>query len=292
MEKVIIAMPGNGLIAASLAKLAGANVSEVIVRRFPDGESYVRVASDVTGRHVLVVCTMNQPDSKFLAFYFLCRALRDGGAARITFIAPYLCYMRQDRIFQPGESLTSRCFAELVSGVVDELVTIDPHLHRNKAMSAIYSIPCTVLHASQLLSTYVREHFPDAVIVGPDEESAQWVSAVAEGAGVPYVVMRKERRGDRDVSVSLPLDLDLHDLRPVLVDDIVSTGRTMIEGLKLLSRQKLRPAVCVAVHPVFAEGAYEELQKGGAAVILSCNTITHASNCIDVAPLLASALNS
>ncbi len=124
-------------------------------------------------------------------------------------------------------------------------------------------------------------------MIGPDEESEQWAAEVARGAGAPHTVLRKVRRGDRDVEVTPPDPAVLRGRTPVLVDDIVSTARTMIETVGHLRAAGVPPPVCVAVHGVFAEGAQEALRAAGAGRVVTTNTIAHATNAIDVTALLA-----
>jgi ribose-phosphate pyrophosphokinase len=124
-------------------------------------------------------------------------------------------------------------------------------------------------------------------VIGPDVESAQWVAAVANQAGVPHLVLEKVRSGDRAVEVSLPADAAWHDRTPVLVDDIISTGRTMLATIAHLRRLGTRAPVCIGIHGVFVEGAYDELLASGAARVVTCNTIPHPSNAIDLGDLLA-----
>lgn len=290
MRPLIFSLPGNETLAASLARELDAEPGAVEIRRFPDGESYVRILSQVSGRECLLVATLDRPDDKVLSLLFLASTARELGAVRLTLIAPYLAYMRQDRRFQPGESVTSACFARFLSGWIDGLVTVDPHLHRRSSLEEIYTIPCTTLHAAPLISRWIREEVGDPLIVGPDVESEQWVSEVASEAGSPWVVLKKERLGDRDVRISVP-DLDRWlDRTPVLVDDIISTARTMIETVGHLVRAGLKAPVCVGVHAILAGSAYADLRAAGAGRIVSCNTIPHESNGIDVCPLLARAL--
>jgi ribose-phosphate pyrophosphokinase len=292
MRPLIFSLPGNETLAASLARELDAEPGAVEIRRFPDGESYVRILSQVAGRECLLVATLDRPDDKVLPLLFLASTAWELGAARVTLIAPYLAYMRQDRRFQPGESVTSACFARFVSGWIDALVTVDPHLHRRSSLEEIYTVPCTTLHAAPLISRWIREEVENPLLVGPDAESEQWVSEVAREAGSPWVVLKKERLGDRNVRISVP-DLDHWlDRTPVLVDDIISTARTMIETVGHLVRAGLRPPVCVGVHAVFAGSAFADLRAAGAGRIVTCNTIPHESNGIDVGPLLAGALRA
>ena len=131
------------------------------------------------------------------------------------------------------------------------------------------------------------ELVPDAVLIGQDVESTQWVAAVAAQAGVPHLILEKMRHGDRDVRVSVPDEETLRNRTPVLVDDIISTGQTMLATLGHLRRLGARPAVCIGVHAVFADGADAALLEAGAARVVTTNTIAHPSNAIDVADLLA-----
>jgi ribose-phosphate pyrophosphokinase len=265
---------------------------DLTLRRFPDGESYVRLASPVRDRDVALVCTLEHPDDKVLPLLFTAATARDLGAARVGLVAPYLSYMRQDRRFVDGEGVTSTYFASLLSRAFDWLVTVDPHLHRRTSLGEIYTIPCEVVHAAPRVAAWIREHVRQPLLIGPDAESAQWVAAVAGAAGAPSIVLEKVRRGDRDVSVSVP-DVDRwRGHTPVLVDDIVSTAKTMIETVGHLRRLALPAPVCIAVHAVFATGAYGELLATGAERVVSCDTIPHPSNEISLVDDLAAAVSS
>lgn len=124
------------------------------------------------------------------------------------------------------------------------------------------------------------------LVIGPDSESEQWASAVARDADAPYTVLQKVRRGDRDVEISVKDLRDLEGRTPVLVDDIISSGRTMLEAVRLIVEQGGTPPVCIAVHGLFADHCDTLLAQAGARVVTS-NTIPHETNGIDVAPLLA-----
>ena len=287
---VIFALPGNERLANALAIHLAAEAGRLTVRRFPDGETYVRIETPVAGRDVILVCTLHRPDDKVLPLLFLAATARELSAQRVGLVAPYLAYMRQDRRFTAGEGVTSAYFAEIISRAVSWLVTVDPHLHRRGALGDIYPIPHTVISAAPRISAWVRENVTRPVLVGPDSESVQWVRAVAEDAGAPFVVLEKLRRGDRDVQTSVPNVERWGDHTPVLVDDIISTGRTMIETVGHLRRAGLAPPVCIGVHGVFAEDAFDQLVAAGAACVVTSNTIPHPSNAINLTPLLADAI--
>jgi ribose-phosphate pyrophosphokinase len=287
MNPAVIAMPGNEALADQLAAALPLDRVAALVRRFPDGESHVRVEGSVQGRHAVIACTLDRPDDKLVPLLLLACAVRDAGALSVGLVAPYLAYMRQDRRFQPGETNSAAHVGGWISRHVDWLVTVDPHLHRISNLSQVYTIPTRVVHAADKIAQWVRSQVRKPLLIGPDEESAQWVDEVARKADAPFVVLTKDRRGDRDVVVSVPEVQRWGSHTPVLVDDIVSTGRTMIETIGHLRGAGLAAPVCVAVHAVFSQSAFEDLRAAGAAVIVSCDTITHPSNRIALAPAIA-----
>ncbi len=292
MSALLFALPGNDDMTARLAAALAADVGRLDLRHFPDGEAHLRFADDVAGRAVILVCTLDRPDAKFLALAFAAQTARELGASGVGLVAPYLAYMRQDRHFEDGDAVTAPIFAGLISRAFDWLVTVDPHLHRIHHLEQIYEIPARAMHAARLMAGWIADNVPDAVLVGPDAESAQWVEAVARDAGKPFLVLTKIRHGDRDVEVSIPDVERWREKTPVLVDDIISTGRTMAETLGHLADAKMKPATCVGVHAVFAQGAYDALKAAGAGRIVTANTIGHASNAIDVSMLLAEGVRS
>ncbi|MFT4983242.1 MAG: ribose-phosphate pyrophosphokinase [Flavobacterium sp.] len=291
MKKIYFALPGNEDLTAILIEKEKAEKGIVEIRSFPDGETYVRIVSDVKDKKVFLVCTLDQPDTKLLPLYFLAKTAKEFGAKNICLIAPYLAYMRQDKAFNRGESVTSTHFANLISEFVDTLITIDPHLHRRSSLSEIYSIPTTVSHAANSISTWIKHHIDKPILIGPDSESEQWVAEVAKNANAPYMILTKVRYSDRDVEVSIPHVAKYKDFVPVLVDDIISTGRTMIETIGHLNNAGMKPPICIGVHAVFAENAFQEIKDAGAMEIITCNTIPHKSNTIDISDLLILSLN-
>jgi ribose-phosphate pyrophosphokinase len=287
---VVLALPENHDLAAALSAEVGAEPGDLALRRFPDGETHVRVLSQVAGRDVILACSLPTPDVRTVPLLLAAATARDLGAARVGLVAPYLPYLRQDDRFEPGEGVTARYYPRILAGGFDWLATVDPHLHRLAGLDAVYSIPTAVAHAAPAIAGWLHANVPDGVIVGPDVESAQWVAAVAERARLPHVVLRKERSGDRAVRVSIPDLAGIGRRTPVLVDDIISTARTMIAVVARLRALGSRPPVCVGIHAVLAGDALGELRAAGAERVVTCNTIRHSTNAIDIHPGLAAAV--
>lgn len=256
------------------------------IRDFPDGESYIRVDSDVQNKVVILVCGLDHPNNKILPLMFMAETLKELGANKVCLISPYLPYMRQDKRFKPGEAITSVLFAKNLSNWIDYLITIDPHLHRIQHLSEIYSIDSlSVLHSTKKIAKWIRNNVDSPFIIGPDEESQQWVAEVAEIAVAPYAIIKKTRYGDREVSISVP---DINDISktPVLVDDIISTGISMLAAIQQLLFKGLRNPVCIGVHALFDNEAYDSLLLAGAQNVITCNTIPHPSNKIDITDII------
>lgn len=283
----IFPMFGGDDLAARVGSELGAGVGSLVHRRFPDGESYLRVTDDVAGRDTVFLALLHQPDAKFLPLLFAADAARSLGAASAGLIVPYLPYMRQDIRFNEGEAITSRTFSKLVSDAFDWIVTVDPHLHRIASLSEIYTIPAVCQTASDRIAAWARDHVDSPVIVGPDTESRQWIKPLADSIGVPHIILDKQRGGDREVRISMPRNLHLHGSTCVLVDDIASSGATMAEAVRLLLAAGSQPPVCVAVHGILSPGAEDAIMASGAACLVTTNSVPNPCSRIDIAPILA-----
>lgn len=284
---IIFGFPGYEKITSSIAAQIKAVEGAITIRHFPDGESYVKIESDVTNQEVIVVCGLDNPNSKAMSLMFFAATAKELGAIKIGIITPYLGYMRQDIRFHDGEAITSNIFAKFLSNYFDWLITVDPHLHRYKSLDEIYSLQGIVVHATDIIAEWIKNNVTQPVLIGPDEESEQWVADVAKKAGAPFTVLKKIRHGDKDVEVSVPEVEKYKNNTPVLVDDIISTARTMIETIKHLHNARMKPAICIGIHAVFASGAYEDLLNSGIERIITCNTIAHPSNNIDISNIIA-----
>ena len=289
MSPLLFCLDGNRALQAGLAVRAQLQPGDCQFRHFPDEESYVCVLSDVQARDAVVLCSLHRPDSLFLPLCFLLETLRDLGARSVGLVAPYLAYMRQDQRFHPGEAVSARLFAALLAPHIDWLVTVDPHLHRIHQLGMLYPLPHRVVHAAPAVAAWVASEIDQPLLVGPDSESAQWVSEVAQRAKVPFVVLQKVRVDDRTVVVSVPDVERWRGHTPVLIDDIISTGHTLIQAAERLQQAGLRPPMALAVHGVYADHAQRDLQAAGISVFTS-NSIPHASNVIDLSELLAQAV--
>lgn len=282
----------SSVLSEKFSRELNGEIASFDIRQFPDGETYLRINSECLNRNILILCNLHKPNSKLLPLLYLCETLREMGCNKIFLICPYLPYMRQDIQFKTGEAVTSRFFAKLLSQYIDHLITIDPHLHRYHSLSQIYSCETTVLQAHPVIVKWIKAHISQPFIVGPDSESEQWAASAASMINCPYLIMDKQRFGDKDVSVSTSSTESFEGLTPVLIDDIISTGRTMIKAAEWLADNGLCPPVCIGVHALFSDDALPTMKAANIQQIITCSTIEHKTNGIDISQLLIDTFNT
>ncbi len=287
----LLAFDDERRLAEALARELGWPLHAIERHRFPDGETKLTLPPALPER-VVVLRGLHQPNAKLAELLLAAPAARELGARELTLVAPYLAYMRQDIAFHPGEAVSQRHLGALLAQTFDAVVTVDPHLHRAHSLGEV--LPGrrgVVVSAAPLLGAWVARHVARPLLVGPDDESAQWVEQAARDAGLDWALARKQRHGDRDVSVALP-DVNYAGRAAVLIDDVASTGRTLaVAALQLLERGAASVDVAVT-HALFVGDALEQLRAAGVRHVWSTDSVPHETNVVSVAPRLAAALRS
>lgn len=276
--------------AQALAAELDLPYAQVEVHRFPDGESKVTLPDSLPAR--LVICrSFDRPNNKLVELLLTVRTARELGASHLTLVAPYLCYMRQDIAFNPGEAVSQGIIGEFLASLLDAAITVDPHLHRiERIAQAVPLQQSLAVSAAPLIADFLTQQ-DDPVLLGPDRESLQWVSTIAKLCGFEHCVCSKERLGDRQVLIQLP-DYDFRGRNVVLIDDVVSTGETLASATRSCLAAGAERVDAMVTHALFSEGAEERILQSGVMKIWSTDSITHASNSISLAPLLAHCLRN
>ncbi|MBL6750239.1 MAG: ribose-phosphate diphosphokinase [Nevskia sp.] len=284
---VVLPFPGNEELAAEVAATLGTRRGTLALHRFPDEETGVRIADPVTGCDVVLVCTLDRPDSKLVALYLAALTARELGARRVFLVAPYLPYLRQDSRFHPGEGTSAVHVGHWLSGFLDGVVTAEPHLHRIQRLDQIFRVPARTVGAAGPIARWIRENVAKPVLVGSEGDRQAWIAGIAQALSCPHFMFNRLRHGDRDVELRLPTVAAQQERTPVLLDGIVSSGRTMIAAVELLRASGFSPPVCIAVHPLFSPEVCEQVLSVGAREVVTCNTVRHISNGIDLHRALA-----
>ena len=287
MSRIIIGCSNSQNLAKKIARELKTQYSALTTKHFPDGELNIRFTAELANKDIIIVQSMHQkPNEAMMETIFAIYTARKLGARKITLVAPYLAYLRQDKMFHSGECVSNKIIAELLS-CADSIITIDPHLHRINKLSEIFTTKTTTLTAMHAISKHLIDNKIKGLLVGPDIESAQWASKVAQTTGLPFIVLHKKRYTSRTVRTKVTADVRGKNV--IIIDDIISTGHTMIEPILQLKKLGAKKITCIAGHGLFAENALTLLRKTGAK-ILSTNTIQTKASTIDVSSTIAEAL--
>lgn len=275
--------------ARALGLASGLPVQRITRHRFPDGELKLTLPPKLD-TEVRILRSLHWPNEKLVELILVARAARELGAREVTLIAPYLAYMRQDSAFTAGEVVSQKVIGRLLADLFDAVVTVDPHLHRIATLNEAVPISRAVaLSAAPLIGHFVAMRARNAMLVGPDAESAQWVHVAATYNGLPWAVCRKTRHGDTEVDIELPPD-EIKGREIVLVDDVASSGQTLATAARALLAAGAARVDAVVTHAVLSADAGARLKAAGIAEFWSTDTVPHPSNALSVVQLLGDAL--
>jgi ribose-phosphate pyrophosphokinase len=277
--------------ATAIAETAGFQQAAIGRHRFPDGELKLRLPAALPAR-VVLLRTLDNPNEKLVELLLVARTARTLGAVHVTLVAPYLAYMRQDMAFQPGEVVSQRVVGTFLAELFDAVITVDPHLHRVATLEEAVPVPqASVLSGAPLLADLIATHYPRPLLIGPDEESGQWVAQAAQRHGFEHAVCHKVRHGDRDVQIALP-DTPVTGRNVVLLDDVASSGHTLAGAARLLLAAGAASVDVAVTHALFAGDSVKLIKQAGVGQIWSTDCIAHPSNAVSMAGLIAQTLIS
>lgn len=290
---MLLAFADERGLAEKLAAQLDTGLAFVAEHRFPDGEIKLTLPSRLP-ESVVVLRGLHQPNERLVQLLLTAKTARRLGAKRLVLVSPYLAYMRQDIEFQPGEAISQRIVAGFLGELFERVVTIDPHLHRIASLDEVMSGSRGIaLTAAPLLGEWIAAQWssqPRPLLVGPDEEALQWVRAAGASTGLQGFICRKTRHGDRDVDIELP-DADIAGRAIVLIDDVASTGHTLVQAAQALQARGVASIDVAVVHALFGGDALARLAAVGISRVWSTDAVPHSSNVVTVAPLLARAIS-
>jgi len=291
---VVVGLSGGKHLYKSVAELIKARPMEIESRFFPDGELYLRFPEELEDDVVLIQSMYGDPNNKLVEYLFASKTALELGAKRVIGVIPYIAYARQDRRFKPGEAVSVRLVADMIKhSKTSRIITIDMHLHRVRGaeLPTIFDMPVSNLTAMRLLARRALEFVEEPVFIGPDDEAIEFARVAASVTGAPYTNLKKVRLGDREVEISLgdkTIGIEGRDV--VIVDDIISTGGTVVTAVKLLKKLGARKFVVAVTHALLVGDALERIRNAGVEKVFSANTVPSPISEVDVASIIAEEL--
>ncbi len=278
----ILGGPASQLLASRTARALGTEPVLCEFNRFPDGELYLRIADEIENEKVTIIQS-TPTDSDLVSLLQLIDACE--GAKELNVVIPYMGYARQDKKFKSGEPISARAVARSLNA--DRIFTVNIH---EKSVLEHFLAPAKNLDAAKLLGEYIAGFgLENPILVAPDEGAEGLVKNVSSGPGLDHDHLQKTRLSGDTVIIKTK-SVDVTGRHVVLVDDMIATGGTMAESIRMLRDQGAVDVHLVCVHPVLARNAVLRLFNAGVKDIISTDTLEKAESRISVAPLIANAL--
>ena len=280
-KNMFIACSGGKHLASSLARKTGGCSCNLDIEVFPDSELRVRLPKEVKNWDVYFVQSFYEDqidvNDKLVEILFAAETAKELGAKNIYLIAPYIAYLREDFRFRKGEAISAKIISKLCK-IFKKVYVVEPHLHRFKTFKEFFP-NAKRISLSEEIYRYIKKNIGKCLLVGPDEESEQWVRPVAKKLKSEYVILEKHRFSPRKVKTE---GRSISAEKVVMIDDIISTGNTLLEASKLIKSKKL---YFIAAHGIFAEGALKKLNKHSNVIV--SNTIPTKVSYLDCTSAIA-----
>lgn len=263
----------NKLLADSAAKSLGLAVSPLDIFVFPDGERRVRVVDRVVGEKTVVFQSTNTPaDQNYMELFFIVDALKRSGAKEVVAVISYLGYERQDHIFRDGEAVSLEVIIETLERVgVDKLVAFDLH---SVKVPELFKIPVLHLSALPLFSEKIKAFKDNVVLVSPDMGGIRRIKELSKILGdIPFATIVKNRDLETGSISDSSMEGDVSKKTAVIVDDMISTGRTIIAAEEILFKNGAKNTITFATHAVFSKDAKSVLKNSKSDRIYVTDTI-------------------
>jgi len=286
----IIPGPSSTELGRKIAEILGVETVSVAHKKFPDSESYIRLEGEVKGEEIVIVQSTGPPqDTSLIQLFILADAAKDLGAKRVIAIVPYLAYARQDKRFLPGEAISIQTIGKLLkTSGIDELITVN--VHERKVLEK-FEIPAKSISAIGLLADYFKSKgLERAFALAPDEGAAEFAIEASKVLGGDYGWLHKERDRYTGEVRTEEKNLDVSGKDAIIFDDIISTGGTTANAVKILRKQGARRVFAACVHPLMIGNAKDRILQAGAEEIVGTDSVPSNVTVVSLAPLLAKAL--
>ena len=270
MVFLIIGGSASQKLAAKVAKDLDENLSPIETRRFPDGERYIRIKGEIPKEAVVIQSTGYPQDENLMELFLILKNLKSLGVERTRVVIPYFGYGRQERRFMSGEAVSAVIVAELLEAAgASEIYSINLH---EKNIKEFFNIPVHEISAMPLIANYINKTIDDPMIIGPDKGAHGFANEIAEILNCESDHLEKTRISPEKVETK-PKKLDVDGRNVVIIDDIISTGGTIVNATKILKDLGAKKVVVGCVHPVLVEDALLKIFAAGVDDVFSTDTL-------------------
>ena len=284
----LLAGPASIEIAYKISRIMKADLIEVEHRFFPDSENYIRVKQDVKGEDIAIIQGMHPPqDTHAIQTFLLIDTLIDLGANSVELVSPYLAYTRQDKRFLDGEAISFMTLLKILRNLgLRKTYTVNIHCPWLIPESPV---PIIDLRGEEPLAAHIRRYnFSNPIVVSVGKKGLDMAKMLAENLGVTYTAAQSER--DK-VTGTVRVELDgIPGMEAIIVDDIISTGGTMVELIKLLKKRGFQKIYVTCIHALLVGDAVEKIFNAGADRIIASDTIPNKFAEYSVAGIISEAL--
>lgn len=281
---MIIGGSASQKLAAKVAWDLGENLSPIETRRFPDGERYIRIKGKVPKEVVVIQSTGYPQDENLMELFLLLKNLKSLGVERTRVVIPYFGYGRQERRFKSGEAVSAVIVAELLEAAgASEIYSINLH---EKNIKEFFNIPVHEISAMPMIANYINEQIDDPMIIGPDKGALGFAEEISGILKCDCDYLEKIRISPEKVEMK-PKNLDVQGRDVVIIDDIISTGGTIVSASRILNDLGANKVIVGCVHPILVEDALLKIFAAGVDDVFATDTLKSDVSTISVAPLLA-----
>ncbi len=285
---MMLIIPGSNSprLAERVSRELGAELADVETKKFPDGEIYTRIVSDVRGRECAVVQSTPDNDS-IVELILTLDLLRDLGASGVHAVVPYLGYSRQEKRFREGEALSAKTILRVIKSLSDSILTVNCHFLKAEGEFDFHGIRIRNINAFPEIANYFRERTNNPFLIAPDKGSLEIVKNLAMAIGCKFDSLKKERISGEEVKTEAK-EMNVEGKDVIILDDTISTGNTIINAAELVKKQGAKSVSAGCVHGIFSKG----LKKLNAATdgVISTDTIQSDVSRVSVAGLIAKEL--
>jgi ribose-phosphate pyrophosphokinase len=289
-EISVVAGPGSFDLAKNIAKRLGARLSVASLRIFSDGESNIKLGK--VGKNCVIVQSTHPPtDTHLIQLLMMAKKCTDDGAQHLCAVIPYLGYARQDRAFLEGEVVSIDLVAKLfeITGL-EHIITVD--IHSQLAMSYFASIQN--VSSVPLLADYASKmKLRDPIAVSPDAGGTNRAKEFARQLDIDVIVLKKSRhRVTGEVTVDEKLHTDISKRDAIVIDDIISSGGSIIKAAEVLHKKGVGKIYAMCSHALLIRDAAQKIKSAGVQDIISTNSVPGEYSKVEISPEIASALRS